>query len=190
MMDTIDLRNLVRDCRSETTRHKAGHARRLRKVGSLSRFRWCSSRMRGGSAMPGPSGEQGVIVAGLRGGEEGVGHVRIRCSARIACYSSLFTATVRASGNCAAVQIACASCASSLLPETNGRDGVRPHAAAPGRRPTRSARPRNRRSFSCVVRLEDRTAGRSNGRRVSSVMVGLALSLPGKKNAWHRISTP
>ena len=30
MMDTIDLRNLVRDCRSEPTRHKAGHAGRIR----------------------------------------------------------------------------------------------------------------------------------------------------------------
>ena len=38
-----------------------------------------------------------------------------------------------------------------------GRAGVPPRAAAPARRPTRSTRPRNRRSPSCVVRLEDRT---------------------------------
>ena len=37
------------------------------------------------------------------------------------------------------------------------RAGVPPRAAAPDRRPTRSIRPRNRRSPSCVVRLEDRT---------------------------------
>ena len=29
-MDTIDFRNLARDCRSEPTRHKGGHAGRLR----------------------------------------------------------------------------------------------------------------------------------------------------------------
>ena len=34
---------------------------------------------------------------------------------------------------------------------------LRPRAAEPARRPTRSTRPRNRRSPSCVVRLEDRT---------------------------------
>ena len=28
-MDTIDLRNLTRDCRSEPTRHKVGHAQTL-----------------------------------------------------------------------------------------------------------------------------------------------------------------
>ena len=33
------------------------------------------------------------------------------------------------------------------------------------------------------------TAGRSNERRVSSVMVGVALSLPGEKCDWNRIST-
>ena len=59
-----------------------------------------------------------------------------------------------------------------------------PRAAAPGRRPTRSARPRNRRSPSCGLR-----AGRSNGSRVSSVMAGVALSLSREKCAWQRIST-
>ena len=38
-----------------------------------------------------------------------------------------------------------------------GRAGVRPRATGPARRRTRSARPRNRRSPSCVERLEDRT---------------------------------
>ena len=33
------------------------------------------------------------------------------------------------------------------------------------------------------------TAGKSNRRRVSSVMVGVALSLPGEKCDWNRIST-
>ena len=45
---------------------------------------------------------------------------RIRWSARIACCSSLFTATVLMPGICAAVQIARASCASFLLPDTKG----------------------------------------------------------------------
>ena len=49
---------------------------------------------------------------------------RIWCSARIACCSSLFTATVRTPGICAAVQIACASCASFLLPDTKGRTAL------------------------------------------------------------------
>ena len=37
----------------------------------------CSSRMRGASAMAGPSGQQGGIVAGLGGGDEGLRQVRL-----------------------------------------------------------------------------------------------------------------
>ena len=46
---------------------------------------------------------------------------RMRCSARIACCSSLLIATVLMPGCCAAVQTARASRASFLLPPTNGR---------------------------------------------------------------------
>ena len=46
---------------------------------------------------------------------------RIRCSARIACCSSLLIATVLTPGCWTAVQIARASCASFLLPLTKGR---------------------------------------------------------------------
>ena len=46
---------------------------------------------------------------------------RMRCSARIACYSSLLIATVLVPGCCTAVQIARASCASFLLPPTKSR---------------------------------------------------------------------
>ena len=64
-----------------------------------------------------------------------------------------------------------------------GRAGAPPRAAAPARRPTRSTRRRNRRSSLWIVRLEDR-----NGRKVSSVMAGVALSLPRRKCAGHRTS--
>ena len=46
---------------------------------------------------------------------------RMRCSARIACCSSVLIATVLMPGCCTAVQIARASCASFLLPPTKGR---------------------------------------------------------------------
>ena len=46
---------------------------------------------------------------------------RSRCNDNTACCCSLFTATKRISGRCAASQIACASAASVLLVFTNGR---------------------------------------------------------------------
>ena len=64
--------------------------------------------------------------------------------------------------------------------------------------PSRRSAPRNRTSppsdeisppSKSAVTFLRRTVGRSNGRRVSSVMVGVALSLPGEKCDWNRIST-
>ena len=49
---------------------------------------------------------------------------RMRCSARTACCSSLLIATILTPGCCAAVQIACASRASFLLPFAKGRTAL------------------------------------------------------------------
>ncbi len=87
-------------------------------------------------------------------------------------------------GACGPPATGCATPGCSPPASRPGGDGAPPSAIAPDRRPTRS----DRRQKWAVTFLRC-TAGRANGRRLSSVMVGVALSWPRQKVAEQRIST-
>ena len=90
------------------------------------------------------------------------------------------------------------SIAGSVCTTSAGSRHSRMQPASASARPSRRSAPRNRtsppsdeispppKSAVTFLRL---TAGRSNGSWLSSVMVGVALSLPGEKDAGQRLST-
>ena len=90
------------------------------------------------------------------------------------------------------------SIAGSVWTTRSGSRHSRMQPASVSDRPSRRSAPRNRTSppsdeisppSKSAVTFLRLTAGRSNGSRISSVMVGVALSLPGEKDAGQRLST-